>query len=350
MCAAVTGSGRCRSGCAQWRAGCRRTKDARWRRQRTRASARPRRRPRSVARLGEAIADLAAVAAPDGAEAGGRQADAYTTTVWLTAGLRDLPAHDALLTHAGLLAESLARLSAAAAAGAESLPDDHRERSALVALADDAAAAAELLGDVPEGGGPKTVAWAELGRAARGAASAPAWALTRSPVTPAAGIREILWERLRSAVRHQRHLTWRVRSPTSGTAARGWAATSPRASRCRFAVPLPPAGGARARARPRRRLASRRARRPPGERLKRIAEVTGGRTLALFTNTRDMHRVAAAVGEHVEDEGVLVLAQGLHGSAASLADEFRTHPETILFGVDTLWTATTSPATRSPVW
>ena len=80
-----------------------------------------------------------------------------------------------------------------------------------------------------------------------------------------------------------------------------------------------------------------------GERLKRIAAVTGGRTLALFTNKRDMHRVAAAVGEHLEDDGVLVLAQGLHGSAASLAEEFRTHPDTILLGVDTLWTGQDFP-------
>jgi len=80
-----------------------------------------------------------------------------------------------------------------------------------------------------------------------------------------------------------------------------------------------------------------------GERLKRLAEVTGGRTLALFTNKRDMHRVAAEVGPHVEDDGVLVLAQGLHGSAASLAEEFRNHPETILLGVDTLWTGQDFP-------
>ena len=72
--------------------------------------------------------------------------------------------------HAGLLAESLARLATAAAAGAESLPEDHRERAALVALSDDAAAASELLGDVPEGGGPETVAWAELESVARSVA------------------------------------------------------------------------------------------------------------------------------------------------------------------------------------
>ena len=79
------------------------------------------------------------------------------------------------------------------------------------------------------------------------------------------------------------------------------------------------------------------------ERLTRLVEVTGGRTLALFTNRRDMHRVAAAVGAHVEDDGVLVLAQGMHGSAAALAEEFRTHPETVLLGVDTLWTGQDFP-------
>ncbi len=40
---------------------------------------------------------------------------------------------------------------------------------------------------------------------------------------------------------------------------------------------------------------------------------------------------------------MLVLAQGKHGSAASLAEEFRTHPETILLGVDTLWTGQDFP-------
>ena len=295
--------------------------------------------------LGEAIAALAAAAAQtqDGADGGGRQADAYTTTVWLTAGLRDLPAHDAFLTHAGLLAESLAKLAGAAAAGAEALPDDHRERSALIALADDAAAAAELLGDVPEGGGPETVAWAELESAARSAAGAARWALTRSPVTPAAGIREILWERLRSAVLTSATLTvagsfayFRDMTGLSGEVdVREHVFASPFDYRRQAVLVLEhdPGGAWRP-----DELAGRQ-----GERLKRIAEVTGGRTLALFTNTRDMHRVAAAVGEHVEDEGVLVLAQGLHGSAASLADEFRTHPETILFGVDTLWTGQDFP-------
>ena len=40
---------------------------------------------------------------------------------------------------------------------------------------------------------------------------------------------------------------------------------------------------------------------------------------------------------------MVLLAQGLHGSAAALADEFRTHPQTILLGVDTLWTGQDFP-------
>ena len=258
--------------------------------------------------LGEGIAALAAAAAraaQDDDGPGGRQADEYTTTVWLTAGLRELPAHDAFLTRASLLAESLAKLATAAAAGAEALPDDHREHAALVALADDAAAAAELLGDVPEGGGPESVAWAELESAARSVPGAPRWALTRSPVTPASGIREILWDRLRSAVLTSATLTvagsfayFRDMTGLTGDVdVREQVFPSPFDYRRQAVLVLEhdPGGAWRP-----DELAGRQ-----GERLKRIAEVTGGRTLALFTNTRDMHRVAAAVGEHVEDDGVL---------------------------------------------
>jgi Rad3-related DNA helicase len=296
--------------------------------------------------LGEAVATLSRAAAradqDDPAAAAGR-ADEYATTVWLTAGLRDLPEHDVFLMHAGLLAESLVKLSAAAAGGAEALPDDHREHAALLALADEAAAAAELLGGVPDGGGPESVAWAELESAARSLTGAPRWALTRSPVTPAAGIREILWERLRSAVLTSATLTvagsfsyFRDMTGLTGDVdVREQIFPSPFDYRRQAVLVLEhdPGGAWRP-----DELAGRH-----GERLKRIAAVTGGRTLALFTNTRDMHRVAAAVGEHVEDEGVLVLAQGLHGSAASLAEEFRAHPETVLLGVDTLWTGQDFP-------
>ncbi len=298
--------------------------------------------------LGEALAGLAAAAARagDGGDPGARRGapgDEYNTTVWLTAGLRDLPEHDRFQVRAGLLAETLARLAGAAATGADALPEDHRERATLAALAEDASAAAELLGELPEGGGPDAVAWAELESARHGASGLRRWALTRAPVTPAAGIKEILWDRLRSGVLTSATLTVAgsfsyfrdMTGLTRDVDVREQVFASPFEYRRQAVLVLEhdPGGAWLPEA-----LAERQ-----GERLKRIAAVTGGRTLALFTNRRDMHRVAAAVGEHVEDDGVLVLAQGLHGSAASLAEEFRTHPETVLLGVDTLWTGQDFP-------
>ena len=188
--------------------------------------------------------------------------------------------------------------------------------------------------------------WGELEAAGRGggAASPPRWTLTRTPLTPAAHVRASLWDRLRSAVLTSATLTvagsfayFRDMTGLDRRRRRHASRSSPRRSTIRRQAVLvlehDPGGAWRPDELPQRQ----------GERLKRLAEVTGGRTLALFTNKRDMHRVAAAVGEHVEDDGVLVLAQGLHGSAAALAEEFRTHPETILLGVDTLWTGQDFP-------
>jgi Rad3-related DNA helicase len=56
-----------------------------------------------------------------------------------------------------------------------------------------------------------------------------------------------------------------------------------------------------------------------------------------------MEHAAAAVGAHVEECDVLLLAQGMHGSAAALAEEFRSHPSTVLLGVDALWTGQDFP-------
>jgi len=285
----------------------------------------------------------AATRGDEPADGRGSSGGDYNTTVWLTAGLRELPEYDRFATGAALLAEGLSVLAAAAAAGAEALPDDHREHASLTALADDSSTYARLLDELPDGGGADTVVWAEIEGAGRLPGEAPRWTLTRTPLTPARHVREALWDRLRSAVLTSATLT------VAGSFAyfrdmTGLAADidvdeqvfpSPFDFRRQAVLVLEhdPAGAWRP-----EELADRQA-----TRLKRLAEVTGGRTLALFTNKRDMHRVAAAVGQHVEDEGVLVLAQGLHGSAASLADEFRAHPETILLGVDTLWTGQDFP-------
>ena len=311
--------------------------------------------PDLVRAVGETLAELGVAARGEDAEpgerGGNRQSAAgaeYNQTVWITPGLREHPAWDPFAVATGLLAEGLTALAAGVAPAAEALPEEHREHAAVVALAEDAANYAAVLGELPESGGAEAVVWGEIEAAwrAAGAAGAPRparWTLTRTPLTPARQVREALWDRLRSAILTSATLT------VSGSFAyfRDMTGLDADVDVLERIFPSPfdfsrqavlvlehdPGGVWRPDA-----LAQRH-----GERLKRLAAVTGGRTLALFTNKRDMNLVAAEVGAHVEDDGVLVLAQGLHGSAAALADEFRTHPETILLGVDTLWTGQDFP-------
>ena len=269
----------------------------------------------------------------------------YDTTVWLTPGLRELPEWDPFATAATLLAEGLGALSAGAATAVDALPDDHREHAAAVALADEAALLSALLTELPESSGEATVVWAEV--EAAGAALADGrsarWKLARSPLTPARQVRDALWDRLRSAVLTSATLTVRdsfayFRDMTGldadvGVTERVFPSPFDFRRQAVLVLEHDPGEAWRADA-----VAARQA-----ERIKRLGEVTGGRLLALFTNKRDMARVAEAVGPHLEDDGVLVLAQGLHGSAAALAEEFRTHPATMLLGVDTLWTGQDFP-------
>jgi ATP-dependent DNA helicase DinG len=273
----------------------------------------------------------------------------YNLAAWLTPGLRETAAWDTLATATAVLAERLGAVAASAASAAETLPDDHRERPALLTLAEDADRAGGLLLDLPETSGPGAVLWAEIeapeaGQAAQGGLVAgPRWTLTRTPLTPAHACREALWERLRGAVLTSATLTvagsfayFRETTGLTGdldVTERVFPSPFDYARQAVLVLEHDPGSGWRA-----DELAGRQT-----ARLKRLSEVTGGRTLALFTNKRDMHQVAAAVGAHVEDDGVLVLAQGMHGSAAALAEEFRAHPETILLGVDSLWTGQDFP-------
>ena len=220
-----------------------------------------------------------------------------------------------------------------------------------MALSDDAAVAAELLGDLPEGGGPETVAWAELESVTRSVAGAPRWALTRSPVTPAGGIREILWDRLRSAVLTSATLTvagsfayFRDMTGLTGDVdAREQVFPSPFDYRRQAVLVLEhdPGGAWRP-----DELAARQ-----GERLKRIAEVTGGRTLALFTNKRDMHRVAAAVGEHVRGRRRAACSpRACTGAPPASPTSSAPTPRRSSSAWTRCGRARTSRGTRSPAW
>jgi ATP-dependent DNA helicase DinG len=313
--------------------------------------------PDMVRTVGATLARLAVAAAPNGSRPGPSQGAAppsqrggeeYDRAVWLTPGLRELPAWDPFAEATALLGEGLAALAAAAAGAADALPDDHHEHAAAVTLADEATQAGALLAELPDAGDELSVVWGEVeagGRAVDAAASLspPRWSLNSTPLTPATHVRAALWDRLRSAVLTSATLTVRdsfsyYREMTGLDAdvdvtERVFASPFDYGRQAVLVLEHDPAGAWVPDELPDRQA----------HRLRGLAEITGGRTLALFTNRRDMHRVAAAVGRHAEGDGVLVLAQGLHGSAAALADEFRAHPETILLGVDTLWTGQDFP-------
>ncbi len=190
---------------------------------------------------------------------------------------------------------------------------------------------------------PETVYWAQHD-ARRAAARAQAtWLLAAAPLSPAQGLRDALWDRLRAAALVSATLT------TSGSFAYYRRQTGLGADIEVVERVLPSPFDYRRQAvlvlehdpeipYDRHEAPARQA-----ERLRRLVEVTGGRLLALFTNRRQMEQAAAAVGTHIEEGGVLLLAQGLHGSAAALAEEFRSHPSTVLLGVDSLWTGQDFP-------
>ena len=311
--------------------------------------------PGLVLAVGESLAAVARAAdqaerGPDAAATGGRQTSDYDLSVWLTPGLREQPTWDDFATAAALLGEGLAALAGACAAAAEALPEDHREHAAVASMADQSGAYAELLDELPAFSAPESVVWGEVEaphtavrNGLRGRERATRWSLRRTPMTPARHVRQALWDRLRGAVLTSATLT----VGGSFHYFRGMTGLDADLDVTERVFPSPFDFRRQAvlvlEHDPHEVWATQEAAQRQGERLKRLAEVTRGRTLALFTNKRDMHRVATVVGAHVEENGVLVLAQGLHGSAAALADEFRSDPETILFGVDTLWTGQDFP-------
>jgi DNA polymerase III epsilon subunit family exonuclease len=291
-----------------------------------------------AAGLGAAVAGL--LAAQTGAQA---EDTVYSRSLWLRAGLRESPAWDVFVAACADTAATLSAIGLAAAAAAECLPDDHRDAGALRAVADAALPAAELLDEVQEPGAPETVFWAQVDAPRAGSPGAAGWLLSAAPLSPADGLRAALWDRLRGAALLSATLTTsesfayyrRQTGLTGDVEVRERVLPSPFDYDRQAVLVLEhdPASPYDSDEVPFRQA----------ERLRRLVDVTGGRLLALFTNRRQMEHAAAAVGEHVQEGDVLLLAQGLHGSAAALAEEFRTHPSTVLLGVDALWTGQDFP-------
>ena len=286
--------------------------------------------PDEVAALAAALTELAAADAEGDAEAG------YAHSVWLRPALRELPAWDQFATACSLLADALYAVASAAAGVADLLPEEHREAPQVRALAGEAGALADLLGSLPDLDDPSLVCWGEVAADGR-------WSLTAAPFSSAAQIRDMLWERLASAVLTSATLTvsgsfayFREQAGLSrDLEVHEHTFSSPFDFRSQAVLVLEHDAAAPAQ---RGDLPARQARR-----LRELTELTGGRLLALFTNRREMEHVAHAVGRHVEQDGVVLLAQGVHGSAAALAEEFRSHPATVLLGVDSLWTGQDFP-------
>jgi len=62
-----------------------------------------------------------------------------------------------------------------------------------------------------------------------------------------------------------------------------------------------------------------------------------GRTLVLFTSHAALRSILTAIQAPLEEEGILVLGQGVDGSPKQLQDTFRANPETVLLGTASFW-------------
>lgn len=63
----------------------------------------------------------------------------------------------------------------------------------------------------------------------------------------------------------------------------------------------------------------------------------GGRTLVLFTSHRQLRQVYTALKPGLEEQGLLLLGQGVDGQRSRLVEEFRTGERAVLFGSASFW-------------
>ncbi|MBA3415290.1 MAG: exonuclease, partial [Chloroflexia bacterium] len=64
---------------------------------------------------------------------------------------------------------------------------------------------------------------------------------------------------------------------------------------------------------------------------------TNGRALVLFTSHSALQATARAIRRPLEERGVLVLAQGMDGSARQLVERLRHTPNVVVLGTATFW-------------
>lgn len=64
---------------------------------------------------------------------------------------------------------------------------------------------------------------------------------------------------------------------------------------------------------------------------------TGGKTLVLFTSHKALKRTYGAIKTPLEKESILVLGQGVDGSARRLLDTFKNNEQSVLLGTSSFW-------------
>jgi DNA polymerase-3 subunit epsilon/ATP-dependent DNA helicase DinG len=69
----------------------------------------------------------------------------------------------------------------------------------------------------------------------------------------------------------------------------------------------------------------------------KLCTATGGRTLVLFTATSTLRQTYAGIQEHLEEQDITVLAQGIDGSRRALLERFKEWPRTVLLGTSSFW-------------
>jgi DNA polymerase-3 subunit epsilon/ATP-dependent DNA helicase DinG len=68
-----------------------------------------------------------------------------------------------------------------------------------------------------------------------------------------------------------------------------------------------------------------------------VCSTSRGRTLVLFTSYAAVKATQSAVQPALEQEGILVLAQGVDGSPKQLLAAFKANPQTVLLGTASFW-------------
>lgn len=74
-----------------------------------------------------------------------------------------------------------------------------------------------------------------------------------------------------------------------------------------------------------------------GQSLIELCRATQGRTLALFTSHAALRTTYNAIQASLEEEGILILGQGIDGSPKQLLNSFKANPQSLLLGTASLW-------------